>query len=208
MAAVGRPEVIAADLQFFGVEPIDFAVQDVLVRIFGQLLLFLTGSGLHVEVVFTQVGDMAAIGRELRVVSRLRCGGELHRGAALQTVEPQLTQGIEQKMLGIGGPPVGSDGITSNAFLLALILDLVHVRGQGRELSLADQNFLFARSRIDVPQFPMLSGIVALDEGQHGAVGTPLKVFGSAAGQTTGRYQGFDGEWLLLIVNCCLGGQG
>ena len=69
--AVRRPEVVTAHTQLFGVHPIHFAVQDVLVRVLGQGLAILRSHRLDEEVVLAHVGDVSSIGRELGILSRV-----------------------------------------------------------------------------------------------------------------------------------------
>src|SRR5580692_3027026 len=69
--AVGRPEVIAADTQLFGVDPIDLAVQQVDIFLFvvfvfvifvaGELGLTFAGYVAHIKVVPADVGQAAAV---------------------------------------------------------------------------------------------------------------------------------------------------
>ena len=62
LAAVGRPEVIAAHAEFFGVDPVHFAIQDVFVGVVGERLRLLPRNGLDIEVVLADVRDAVAVG--------------------------------------------------------------------------------------------------------------------------------------------------
>ena len=57
LLSVWRPEVIAARVELFLVDPVDFAVQQIVVAIFGQGPLVSSAQRPHVQVVFADVRD-------------------------------------------------------------------------------------------------------------------------------------------------------
>ena len=82
-ARVGRPEVVAADVELFEVDPVDAAIEQRVVVGGGE------GQGrrgavgaLDVEIVVVQVGDELAVGGELGIVAGHHAGvADLHAGA-------------------------------------------------------------------------------------------------------------------------------
>ena len=105
---------------------------------------------------------------------------------------------IEQNVFGIGSPVVGGDRIPGEALFFALVGNFAERRGEGSQLGFADENGFLPCRCIDAPELAMFAGIVALDEGKFGAVGTPLEAFGSATQKAAIREYGFNGEWLGL----------
>ena len=99
LLAVGRPVVIAAHRQLFGVHPIDVAIEQVVFLVLGELLLVLSADRPHVKVVFADVRHVIAIRRELGIAAGIRRRSKLHRRAAAQIVEPELPLRIEDQML-------------------------------------------------------------------------------------------------------------
>ena len=103
MFTVGRPEVVGADVQFFGVHPIDLAVQHVVLiggifhigGVFSELLLAFSFYRLDVQVVITNVGQARSVRRKLGIAIRLRRGGELNGGTGVQRVKPELAVRVE-----------------------------------------------------------------------------------------------------------------
>ena len=85
-----RPEEVAAHGQFFGVNPVDFAVQNVVVFVFIFILVpvfflaflfflarewtftFLSRDWMDIEIVLAHVGEALAVRRKLRVFARVR----------------------------------------------------------------------------------------------------------------------------------------
>src|SRR5882762_1401435 len=101
---------------------------------------------------------------------------------------------IEEDVLGVGSPLVGGDAVAGEAFFFALVLNLAQGRGEARERDLGDEDGLLAGGGVDGPEFAVLAGVVALDEGEAGAVGAPLEGFGRTAGNAAFGGDGFDGE--------------
>src|SRR5205807_8407826 len=108
-----RPEEVAAHGQFFGVNPVDFAVQNVVVFVFIFILAFLfllprewtfaflSRDGMDIKIVLAHVGEPLAVRRKLRVFARVRRRRKLHRRSRIQSVIPELSVGIEEQVFGI-----------------------------------------------------------------------------------------------------------
>ena len=140
-----RPEIIAAHVQFFRVNPVHFAVQDVVLFLLVRVLLFvflffiarermftlLASDGMNIKIVLAHVCEPLAIGRKLRIFARVRRRRKLHRRSRIQAVIPELSLRIEEQMLGIRRPRISGDVIPRHAFFLALVLD---VAGRRRQL--------------------------------------------------------------------------
>ena len=186
-ATFGRPKIVAAHGQLFGVNPVDFAVQDVagLVVIFtvvavGSVLValpvflffiarkrafaFLSRHRMHIEIMFADVGEPFAVRRKLRVFAGVGRRRKLHRGARIQAVVPELPLRIEEQMFGIGRPGIGGDVIPRRPLFLALVFDPAGGRRQLRKLDFAHQHFLLARHGVDIPELAVIAHVVALDE--------------------------------------------
>src|ERR1700680_963289 len=99
-------------------------------------------------------------------------------------------------MLRVRRPQIRRDVIARQALFLALILYFVVVGSERGQFCGADQNFFFTGGSVYIPKLAVLSLIVALDEREFRAIGTPLHVFRTASGQTAGSEDGFDGERL------------
>ena len=152
LTALGRPEKIGADGEFFGVEPVDFAVEDLAFVGLGAILFLvlvflfvqkgaLAGEafdGMYVQVVFADVGETFSVGGELGILAGVGRGGELDGGTGVEAVIPELAVSVEEEMAGIGGPGVGGDVIAGDAFFLALVADFGGGRGELGELDVAD----------------------------------------------------------------------
>ena len=151
---------------------------------------------------------MASVGRKLRIAARIARGGELHRRLASQVIEPQLALRIENQVLRIRSPQVRRHVIAGQPFFLALVLHLVDVRIERRQLRRADQYLLLAGGRVHVPQFALLSLLVALHERELGAVRTPLHRLGTASRQPAGLKHAFNGQRLgWRSLRCRRNGQ-
>ena len=87
---------------------------------------------------FTNVSDAAAVGRKLRIRTRLWIGCELHCGATLCVVHPELALGIEKQVPGIGRPFIRGHVVTSDALFLALVFYLAEWRRKRLQLDFAD----------------------------------------------------------------------
>src|SRR5215471_10895381 len=128
--SVRRPEVIAANVQFFGVDPIYFAIEEVVVLVVGESgFVSLGGDSANIKVVMAKVSETIAVRRELGVAG---IAGRTHGrgGAILKGKEPELAVGIEQDVFGIRGPVIWGDGVTGTTFALTLIFDFGDGRGQ------------------------------------------------------------------------------
>src|SRR5208283_5516486 len=77
-----------------------------------------------------------------------------------------------------------------------LVVDFACGRSELRQFGLADQDFLFARRRIHIPEFAVFAGVVALHERYLGPVRTPLDRLRSASGNSTFRENLFNRELL------------
>jgi hypothetical protein len=185
---------MAANIQFFRVYPIHFAVENVLVGVISELLAALSRNGLDIEVVLAEKSDTFAVGRELRILTRIRRRRKLQRSSIIQVVEPQLTIRVEKQVFGVGSPYVRSYVVASHTFSLSLVFDFVHVRREACKLGLADKNLLLARGGVKVPEFPVIPSIVTLHEGHFGAIGAPLDVLRTTSGQSAFGEDGLDGE--------------
>ena len=106
---VRRPEVVAARLQLFFVDPVHLAVED------GRV-----GGGSHDgggraglaqlddgEAVVANEGDGFAVGRELGIVAGAGAGkANLNAGAVAQIVDPQPAVGVEEQVRRVRRPEV------------------------------------------------------------------------------------------------------
>ena len=63
----GRPEIIASAIQLFLVNPIHFAVEQVIAAILGELAFTVMADRVHINVVIADIGNLAAIGRKLGI---------------------------------------------------------------------------------------------------------------------------------------------
>src|SRR5207302_10753033 len=102
---VWRPEIITSDSQFLFLNPVDFAVQDIVAVVLRRecqlVLARISGKGTHVQVVLAYIGNPLALGRKLGIAAGICSRGHLDSSARLQRVIPELTLGVEQQMLGI-----------------------------------------------------------------------------------------------------------
>src|SRR5215831_20834555 len=137
---------------------------------------------MYVNVMSAHIGETFAVRRELGIFARVGGGGQLHCSSGIKIEIPELSLRIEEQVFRIGRPVIGGDVIARDAFLFALIRNLAGRRCELSKLAFTDQDFLFSRCRVDIPQFAMLTRVVTLDERDLGAVGAPLNGFGSASG--------------------------
>src|SRR5438067_2503759 len=137
------------------------------------------------------------VGRKLRIQSRVRTRGELHRGTVFHVVEPQLSLGAEEQMLGIGRPLICRYVITRDPLFFTFILDGCNGRRESLQFYVADQNLLFASCGVHIPQGGMFTGVVALNESNPAVVGAPLDFLGPAASDSPLSKDRFDGELSL-----------
>ena len=108
-------------------------------------------------------------------------------------------------MLGVGRPLIGGDGVALRRFFLALVLDGAGGRSQRRQLAAGYQHCRLAGGNIDVVELAVVAAVVALHEGDFGAVGTPLHVLRAAA-QNAARFEHFFNGQLLLALSSGRGG--
>src|SRR5215831_14553179 len=101
-------------------------------------------------------------------------------------------------MLGVGCPLIGGHGVTADALLLTLILDLAHRWRESRQLYFADQNLLLTGCRVHIPQLPMLTGIIALYKGSLGIVRRPFDRFRTSSGDAAFGENIFDCQCFCL----------
>src|SRR5579872_1089355 len=99
-------------------------------------------------------------------------------------------------MLGIGSPHVRRHVIPREPLLLALVLHLVYVGIERRQLLRTDQHLLLTGRRIHVIQLALLSLFVALHERKPGSIRTPLGRLRTAPRQPSRLKQGVDGQRL------------
>src|ERR1035437_4867062 len=99
-------------------------------------------------------------------------------------------------MLRIRRPQISRHVIARPPLLLPLVLHLVHVRIQRRQLRRADQHFLLASRRVHVPQLTLLSLFIALHKRELCPVRTPLHRLGRAPRQSSRLIHRFNGERL------------
>src|ERR1700679_767823 len=106
---VGRPEVVAADVELFEVDPVDLAVEEGVGGVVGEGGLFAgAGYGADVEVVSVEVGDVGGVGGELGVIAGAFVGvDDEGAGAGGDVVEPEAAAVVDEEMFGVGGPEVG-----------------------------------------------------------------------------------------------------
>src|SRR5271165_320328 len=104
--AVGRPVIIAARIKFLFVDPVNLAIQKVVVTVAGEDLLLPVVHVSNIQVVFANIGYAIAGGREFWINRGVGARGELNGGPAIETVEPELTKRIKQQVLGIRRPVV------------------------------------------------------------------------------------------------------
>src|ERR1700722_634201 len=149
---------------------------------------------MNVKVVFADVGEPLAVRRELRAFARFRRRCKLDSRSGIEAEIPELALRIEEQVLGVWRPHVGSNVVAIDAFFLALIVNAAGGRSKLRELGLADQNFLLAGGRVHIPEFAVLSCFIALNERNLAAIGTPLDGLGSAAGYASFGEDLFDGQ--------------
>src|ERR1039457_5680830 len=99
-------------------------------------------------------------------------------------------------MLRIRRPQISRHVIARPPLLLPLVLHLVHVRIQRRQLRRADQHFLLASRRVHVPQLTLLSLFIALHNLELRPVRTPPPRLGRAPRQSSRLIHRFNGERL------------
>src|SRR5215472_2228437 len=197
LAAVRRPEVIAADIQFLGIDPIHLAVEDVFVFVVSQCGLIATFNRPDIEAVLAKVRNLFAVGRELGIAGSAAGSGESGGGAAIQIVEPELAVSVEKEVLGIGRPMVCGDGIARAAFALTLVFNGGDRRHQGSELFCCDEQCQFSRSNIDVKELRGLMLFAAKNVRDFVPVGTPLDGFRHSTSKAAVGIDSADGELLL-----------
>ena len=189
---VRRPEVVAADVELFEVNPVDNAVEE------GAVVRVGEGQGgrgaigpLDVEIVVVEVGDELAVGGKPGIVAGRQAGvADLHAGAVLQRVEPEGAVGIEKDVLGVGRPDVV--GLVITGAVIAVALGQGGVEQDG-DFAVGDQFFGSGVGRLD-------GGEVALvvDPGGEFAIGGPADALGRVAGEIAGVAEDFgDGPGMV-----------
>ena len=66
-----------------------------------------------------------AIGRKLGIAARIGSRGNLYAGSGFKRVVPKLAFGVEEQVLGIGGPMVPSDGVTAAPLAVTIVFVLL-----------------------------------------------------------------------------------
>src|SRR2546426_4860322 len=158
---------------------------------------------MHVQVVFADVSQPLAVGREFRVVARIGGSCELYAGPGGEVEIPELSLGVEEQVLGVRRPDVGRDVVARDALFLALVLDLVERRRKLGQLDLAHQDFLLTGRGVHIPELAVIARVIALHERDFGAVGTPLDGLGSTSGKAALGEDGLDGQLLWGSGSLC-----
>ncbi len=181
LLSIRRPEIIAARVQLFLVNPVDFTVQQIVVAIFGQRPLVSAAQRPSIQVVLANVRDATSIRRELGVLARLGARSNLHRSAGIQRVKPKLALRIEEQMFGIGRPMIRGDRIALRRFLLALVLHGVGGWRQSCQPLACNQYSASSGGDVHETERALLAAVVALHEGNLRSVRTPLNRLRSAS---------------------------
>src|SRR5215469_2739824 len=95
-------------------------------------------------------------------------------------------------MLRIRSPQIGRHVIAREALLLPLVLYLVHVRIELRQLGRAHQHSPLARGGVHIPKLALLALVIALHKRKLAAIRTPRSRFRSAPAQSPRLKHRFD----------------
>ncbi len=200
---VGRPEVVAADVELFEVDPVDFAVEEGVGGVVGEGgLSACGGDGVDVEIVVVEVGDVGGVGGEFGIVAGAFVGvNDEGSGAGGDVVEPEVATIVDEEMLGVGGPDVGGHAVTG------AVVCIFFVDGGGGEFAKllgCGEDAGAAGCGVDLDDVAGFTGSgrfgLVDDEGEELAVGAPVDAVGGATGEVfvrvgDGADAGVSGEW-------------
>ena len=102
---------------------------------------------------------------------------------------------------------IGGNGITLRRFLLALVFDGAGGRSQRGQFLARHQHRRLAGGHVHVIERSVFAAVVALHEGNFGAVGTPLHVLRTAAEYAAGLEDLFNRQLFFRVVTLAMKGM-